>query len=302
MLRDLALTRIDRRDLPRLFYWGSFRRQGLPALLMVYGFSIPMALTAVTTLPFPFDWTPVYLAFWACVAYLRLPLDFMMNLAISWRLLFKTGKKGLGQLYAALLLFIAFPVAHLALNAAIEWLHSDLLDGWTRASDVFRLGYSEVAYVFMQAGLSAALLLGGLVLARRSAARIKGIGAAMAAGGAMAALLSFRLDAIALPLACALSIVAALALAVRWGFRKPQRLPWLALWLGAALAIAPPESLLLGASGPRLSLGPLFLFFGGFSSGAMFLCLALKSWFALRCFRSFVAEWDQDLDERFPAG
>jgi hypothetical protein len=130
MLRQLTVSSLGTEELGRILFWGSYRWLGLPSVALLWAFEAAGAglflaafgLHGLTARIEELGFLGASGAFfWVFV---KPPLDHMMNLAISWWLYFRTGRKSVGQLLSLSLVVVGFPAFFLLVN--VFWIMLDL--------------------------------------------------------------------------------------------------------------------------------------------------------------------------------
>jgi hypothetical protein len=106
-LRELSLTLIPRVEIARMLFWGSFRRGAAPSLLILYMAEIVFLYFGI--IAGELDFEPGEASFLVFIFLIKPPLDYLMNLAISWWQYFSAGSVVYGRLRAMLILMGLFP-------------------------------------------------------------------------------------------------------------------------------------------------------------------------------------------------
>ncbi|MCX7012892.1 MAG: hypothetical protein NTW86_10110 [Candidatus Sumerlaeota bacterium] len=308
MLRGLTLTAIPPRSLGLLLYWGSYRWAALPSLALLYGFGAITFLIMMGARNVTF-WgmeplTFLALAFWWV---LKPPLDYAMNLAISWRLYFRTGRKDLATILSTLLVVIVFPAigfvgSRFVLGLAIFWMFK------SSSGMTYRLTLSDflltVPGFWLFVGLMAAAIVLTYVLARRryraapailaaGACGLMGLAAKSWIAGADGSVLGARLAGIA-GYVLSIGALVAVCLGVYSLFRR----------LGAFRALSGAgicgfATLLVASWIANHGSVPSTLAMEAGVAALLLATLAVKAAIARRCYRKFLDEWDKNLAERF---
>ncbi|MCX7016132.1 MAG: hypothetical protein NTW86_26835 [Candidatus Sumerlaeota bacterium] len=296
MLREISLGLVPRGEIGRCLYWGSYRSAALPALALLYYVELmflALGLYALAdALPrHPFDFCATMI-FWFV---LKPPLDHAMNLAIAWHLYFRTGKKAFANLLSALLVMLVFPAGGWLLWMGLENAIP------ARASYVSPPSFFSEPLGYMLFLTFLAVVSFGVYafLSRRRRNFSITLAAVSAAGLAFTWLWTAVLPEIRSPAAIFVTFMAILisilfgagALSNRRGKAfsvSPAALAALgmaAIWLAAAfLPMDNQTASLFRHAAPFVAIGSALL---------------VKAWFARRCYRKFIAEWDADLANRF---
>jgi hypothetical protein len=108
-LRELSLTLLPRQEIARLLYLGSFRRAALPSLAILL--TVEIVFTYFGIASGEIDFEPGERFPFVFVFIIKPPLDYLMNLAISWWQYFSTGSLVYGRFRAMAILMGLFPAA-----------------------------------------------------------------------------------------------------------------------------------------------------------------------------------------------
>ena len=299
MLREISMGAVPREEIGRCLYWGSYRSAALPALALLYYveflyLTLALYSRSPSAVALPASFGDFFLmAFWFI---LKPPLDHAMNLAIAWRLYFRTGKKAFANVLVALLVMIVFPAStYLLLLGLLKFLYGRSV-GYTAPPSSLS---EQLGYMLFLAILAIGSFGIYAFLSRQRRRFPITLAAISAAGLAFTWLWTTVLPKVHSMAAIFVTFVAILiSILVGAGAHFHHRFRTFVVSPAVILVIGLACIWLVAAFLPLDSRTASFL-----RHQAPFVAIAsvllVKAWFARRCYTKFIAEWDADLANRF---